>query len=224
MRKLLTLAIIVGAFAGSATLSGNHMGASSSCVNDKCLVAASSSVGSVIISLALFVYLFLRPTAPLRINANGVVGVWRRFWAFLIDYALVLFVVSPLAALAPLLIEAGHTGSFEWSFVRTFSRPSDSLVVVPAVFASFTALYLYFFLHPLKNWQTVGEYILGFKVVAASDIGPKPVYGTRPITSFIGLCVWPISVYFALQKEDKRFWWDTDSRTRVVRVEESPPG
>lgn len=104
-----------------------------------------------------------------------VVGVWRRLGAFFIDFVLVLIVISPIAALPLLIAEASYTGAFEWSFLRKFARPSDGFFVLPAVFASFTALYFYFFLHPLKDKQTVGAYILDFKVVAATDVGPKPI-------------------------------------------------
>lgn len=221
MGKILTFGFVVAAIFASATSSGDYIGASSSCVNNQCVVSGSSSIGSLIVSLVIVAFLFLRPVQPTMVVSNGVVGVWRRVGAFLIDFALVLFAISPIAALPFLVAEASYTGEFEWSFLRKFARPSDSLFVLPAVLASFAALYFYFFLHPLKGKQTVGEYILGFKVVAASDVGPKPIYGTRPITGFIGLCAWPVSVYFALRTEDKRFWWDTDSHTRAVMVSPS---
>ena len=223
MGKLLTFGFIIGAIFASASLSGDYVGASSSCVNNQCVVGGSSSVGSVIVGLVIIAFLFLRPVQPTLVDTDGVVGVWRRLGAFFIDFVLVLLAISPIAALPLLIAEASYTGEFEWSFVRKFARPSDGFFVLPAVLASFAALYSYFFLHPLKGKQTVGEHILGFKVIAATDVGPKPIYGTRPITSFIGLCAWPVSVYFALRKEDKRFWWDTDSRTRAVMVS-PPPG
>ena len=222
MGKLLTFGFVIGAIAASSSFSGDYVGASSSCVNNECVVGGSSSAGSVIISLVILVFLVFRPAQPTVVDASGVVGVWRRFGAFFIDFVLVLLMISPIAALPLLIAEASYTGVFEWSFYRKFARPSDGYFVLPAVFASFAALYFYFFLHPLKGRQTVGEYILGFRIVAATEVGPKPIYGTRPITSFIGLCAWPVSVYFALRKEDKRFWWDTDSRTRAEMVSSSP--
>jgi len=222
MGKLLTFAFVIGALFLSASLSGDHVGASSSCVNNQCVVGGSSSAGSIIIGLVIIAFLFLRPNQRTVIDGTGVVGVWRRLGAFFIDFVLVLLVISPIAALPLLIAEASYTGAFEWSFVRKFARPSDGYLVLPGVIASFAALYFYFFYHPLKGKQTIGEYILGFKIIAATDVGPRPIYGTRPITSFVGLCAWPISVYFALRKEDKRFWWDTDSRTRAVMASPSP--
>ncbi len=222
MGKLLTFGIVVGALFASASFSGDYIGASSSCINDQCVVGGSSSPGSVIVSLLIVAFLFLRPNLPTVVNKSGVVGVWRRLGAFLVDFVLVILVISPIAALPLLVAEASYTGTFEWSFVRKFARPSDSYLVLPGVFASIAALYFYFYIHPLKGKQTPGEYILCFKVIAATDVGLKPAYGTRPITSFIGLCAWPISVYFALRQADKRFWWDTHSRTRAVMVSPSP--
>lgn len=221
MGKLFTFAFVFGAFFVSASLSGDYVGVSSSCVNSQCVVGGSSSIGSLIASLIIIGFLFLRPDQRTMANTNGVVGVWRRLGAFLIDFVLVLLVISPIAALPLLIAEASHTGAFEWSFVRKFARPNDGLFILPGVFAAFAALYFYFFYHPWKGKQTVGEYILGFKIVAATNIGLNPTYGMRPLISFIGLCAWPISVYFALRKDDKRCWWDTESRTRAIMVSSS---
>ena len=222
MGRLLTFGFVLGALVLSASLSRDQVGLSSSCVNDECVVGGSSSAGSLIISLAIVAFLFLRPNQPVAIDTNGVVGVWRRLVAFYIDFVVVLLAIVPIAAVPLLIAEAGHTGAFEWSFVREFARPGDELFVLPGIFASFAALYFYFFLQPSTGRQTVGEYLLGFKVIAATDIGSGPLYGARPITAFIGLCTWPISVYFALRTPDKTFWWDTRSRTRAVMVSPSP--
>ena len=220
--RLLAFLVLVGAFMLSASLSGDHIGASSSCVNDECTVGASSSLGSVIISIVIIGFLVLRPNLHTSVDATRVVGVWRRLGAFYFDFALVLLVIAPISALPILIAEASHTGEFQWSFARKFARPNDTLFVLPAVFIAFASLYFYFFYHPWKNKQTVGEYILGFKIIAESDRGLGPSFGLRPLISFIGLCAWPISVFFALRKKDKRFWWDTGSRTRAVIVTSLP--
>lgn len=222
MGKALTVIFVFGAFFVSASLSGDYVGTSSTCVRDQCTVIGSSSFGSLIVSLVMIAFLVLRPDLQTAVESDAVVGVRRRLGAFFIDFALVLIIISPIAALPLLIAEASHTGTFEWSFVRQFSRPGDGLLVFPGIFGSFAALYFYFFYYPWKGRQTVGEYVLGFRIVAAESTGLSPNYGMRPFTSFVGLCAWPISLYFALQKEDKRFWWDTDSRTRAVMVASSP--
>ena len=190
-------------------------------MNEKCIVGGGSSLGSLIVSAVIISFLFLRSNQRTVIDTNAVVGVWRRLGAFYLDFVLVLLAVAPIAALPLLLAEASYTGEFEWYFVRKFSRPLDGLFVLPSILASFAALYFYFFYHPWKDRQTVGEYVSGFKIVAESEIGFRPIYGTRPMLGFIGLCAWPISVYFALRKIDKKFWWDSETRTRAVMVEAS---
>ena len=211
MGKLLTFALILGAFFLSASLSGESIGSSYSCKGDECVVSGSSSLGSVLISLGIIVFLLARSDQSKGVNLSAVVGVWRRLGAFYIDFALVLLVVAPIATLPLLIAEASHSGGFEWSFIRKYARPSDGLLAHSAVFATFGALYLYFFYHPLKEKQTVGEYILGYKIVAEPSSGLSPSFGLRPIVSFIGLCALPASLYFALRKDDKRFWWDTEN-------------
>ncbi len=222
MSRLLTFAFVLVAVFASASLSGDHIGASSSCINDKCIVGGGASIGSLIVSAAIITFLFLRPNQPIVIDADAVVGVRRRLGAFFLDFVLVLLAVAPIVALPLLIVEASYTGEFEWYFVRKFARPSDALLILPSVLASFAVLYFYFFYHPWKDKQTVGEYISGIKIVAESEIGFRPIYGTRPILGFIGLCAWPVSVYFALRKLDKKFWWDSETRTRAVMVEASP--
>ena len=219
--RLLMLLTVVGAFILSASLSGDHIGASSSCVNDECIVGASSSLGSVVISIAIIGMLIFSPKLKTEVDPTRIVGVWRRLGAFYIDFLLVLLAIAPITVLPMLIAEAGHTGDFQWSFTRKFARPNDTIFVLPAVLLTFAALYFYFFYHPWKRKQTVGEYILGFKIIAESDRGLGPSFGLRPMISFIGLCAWPISLFFALRKDDKRFWWDTESRTRAVIVSSS---
>ncbi len=219
--RLLALLVLVGTVALSASLAGDYVGVSSSCVNGDCIVGASSSPGSVMISLAIIGFVVFQPEWKSQIDTSRAVGVWRRFGAFFIDFLLVLLAVAPLTTLPMLFAEAAHTGEFHWSFIRDFGRPNDTLFVLPAVLLGFASLYFYFFYLPWKSKQTVGEYILGFKIVAASGQGFSPNYALRPMMSFIGLCAWPVSVFLALRNEDKRFWWDTKSRTRAVIVSSS---
>lgn len=113
MGKLSTFGFVIGTLFVSASLSGGFVGASSSCANNQCVVGGSSSAGSVIVSLVIVAFLFLRPNQPTVVDTNGVVGVWRRLRAFFIDFLLVLLVISPIAALPLLIAEASYTGAFE---------------------------------------------------------------------------------------------------------------
>jgi hypothetical protein len=91
------------------------------------------------------------------------------------------------------------------------------LYVLPAAFGVFLLLFFYFYLHLRVNRQTAGQYVLGYRVTAAEGTA-KPNYGTRVVLSFMGLCMWPISLILALRKPSKAFWWDSATNSRVVRV------
>jgi uncharacterized RDD family membrane protein YckC len=90
-------------------------------------------------------------------------------------------------------------------------------LIFPAAIGVFVAMYFYFSLHPKNNRQTMGQYVLGYRVVAA-DSGTPPAYRARALLSFLGLCMWPVSLTMALLNERKAFWWDAASKTKVVRV------
>jgi hypothetical protein len=186
-------------------------------VNTDCVVAASSSALSVVVSVGLALFLLFLPQQRYVPDPTKVVGVWRRFGAFFLDFAFVLLIASPLAALPILLAEASHSGTFVWSFQRVFSRPTDSAYLLPGVFAVFVALFLYFYLHPRVQRPTIGQVVLGYRVEPA-DGNSTPRYGIRVVMSFIGLCAWPVSVILALRRADKAFWWDGATATGVVRV------
>jgi hypothetical protein len=216
MNRFLVLTVVVIAFITSGWASHGHVGVSSQCRNATCLVSASSSLTSIILALGLLAFLLLYRQREYAPDRQTIVGVWRRIGAFLIDFWLVLLIMSPLAALPVLISEASYTGSFEWSFARGYSRPSDSLYLLPAVFATFAALFLYHHQHGRSSRPTIGQYILGYRIAPLA--GCEPRYARRVLLSFVGLCVWPISVILALREPDKAFWWDTASRTKAERV------
>jgi hypothetical protein len=117
----------------------------------------------------------------------------------------------------PLLIAEGHfTREFHWAFERRFTRPTDGVFLLPGAFSGFLLLLVYFYWHPRAGRQTVGQYVLSYRVLAAE--AAKPKYGLRALLAFIGLCIWPVSLVLALLTPGKVFWWDKATNSRVVRV------
>jgi hypothetical protein len=125
-------------------------------------------------------------------------------------------IVSPLAALPILAVEVKYADTFQWSFMREYSRPTDSLYFSLGGLAGFAALFLYFYQHGRLGRPTVGQYVLSYRVVPSS--GGKPSYALRVLLSFVGLCMWPVSVILASRNSHKTFWWDGATKTEVVRV------
>lgn len=225
MRRLTVFLIVAGAFYLIPAMAGGQAVGTSTCVDNACNVVVSSSPESMILAIGLALFVVIYPQGANTVDNTRVVGVWRRFGAFVLDYAAILAATVPLAALPALLAEARDTGHFRWSFARTFERPDDwNNFLIPGV-AIFIILFAYFYLHARIGRQTLGQYVLGYRVVRADQAGPSPAYALRVILSFLGLCWWPISVIFALFKPDKAFWWDALTGTRVVRVlQQDPPG
>lgn len=218
MNKFLVFIIIAGFLFLSSWAAGGRVGAGSSCENGRCLIYASSSLLSIVLSLGLFCFLYFYPQQKSSHDNLEIVGVWRRLGAFYLDFMVVLIGVAPLLALPLLFQESNYTELFEWNFERELSRSSDSSYILPAVGFAFWFLFYYFYKHPKSGRQTIGQYVLGYKVVSNAEKLIEPEFGMRVVYSYIGLCAGPISLYFALKNSDKAFWWDSATNTKVIRV------
>jgi len=219
MKKYDLLAVIIVVFFVSNLFAGGGVGITSSCINGVCSVEAASSLVSVITSIILLI-LLLRYS---QISSSGVttnpVRLRRRLAAFIIDFIVVIMITAPLASLVIILIESKYTGSFQWSFEREFSRPTDSLIILE-IFVIFFLLFYYFYKHLHVNRQTAGQYILGYKIIKDPNETREPRYGRRVLYSFIGICIWPITLFQSFGNPKKIMWWDNSTFTRAVRVNE----
>lgn len=219
MNRAAVFLVVVAASVVSSAMSDGGLQASSECSEAGCVVAASSSLISIFLGIALALFLPFYPQLENRIDNTRMVGVWRRFGAFLLDFLFVLLIVTPVAALPLLLAEANHTGTFQWSFERVFTRPDDDSYLLPGIFAGFLALFCYFYLHARVGRQTIGQYVMGYRVVRrVTQPDGKPKYALRVVLSIIGMCMWPVSVILALLDPQKAFWWDGATGTGVARV------
>jgi hypothetical protein len=217
MGRLAVLLMVVAAFALSSWASGGNIGASSECQNAGCVVSASSSIFSVGLGFALALLLAIYRQRQTAFDYSRIVAVWRRFGAFLLDLAVVLLVMAPVGAIPILVAEAKYSGSFEWTFARHYSRPTDAVLILPSVFATFLVLFVYLYLHARSHRATIGQFISGYRVTDDPDSGASR-YALRVVLSFVGLCAWPVSLVPALRRRDKAFWWDVVTRTKVARV------
>jgi uncharacterized RDD family membrane protein YckC len=219
MNRFIVFILLLMALFTNSWVSGGGVGASSECRGAECLVSASSSVGSIFIALASLFFVLFYPRQEIKTDEESVVGIWRRHGAFLLDFSLILLVLSPFTALPLLIAEANYTGSFQWAFIREFGRDTDSIYLLPAVVINFAILFYYFYYHLREKKPTLGQYVLSYRVIDDEEsTNKKPWYALRVLYSFLGLCVWPISVILALFKPKKSFWWDGCTNTKVIRV------
>ena len=207
------VAIVVAMFA-----TGPRQGFNSTCINDHCYMSASTSPQALVVSIFLTAFVVFYPQAPQTSAYGQPVSIVEGFSAFFIDFFIGLAAIAPIATLPILLAEADATGNFRWAFEREFARPSDAALALPGVLAIFGFLYAYFYIHPVIGRQTVGQYVMGFRVEAIPGVGKKPAFGLNVFLGYIGLAMWPVSIYLALSRQDKAFWWNLRTRTQVVRV------
>lgn len=218
MNRYMALAIMIILFFVSIGSAGGNVGATSVCENGKCYTAVSASLVSLALSIIIGLFALFCPRREMLANPAKPVGIFQRFGAFMLDFMAVLSAFTPLFTLPILFFEAQATGAFAWSFSRDFARPTDALAIIPGVLLAQISLVYYYYFHAAKSRQTIGQYILGYKV--APVIGAKPNYLQRTIYAVFGMCMWPVSTYLAARRLDKAFWWDRASGTKVIRVDE----
>jgi hypothetical protein len=216
MRRYQVLAVFALALIAMNWAAADPLGARLHCRDGQCSVSAASSWGAVVVALSMGTFLCLyRPRAESP-APSMLVGAWRRLGAFVVDFVSVLMVMAPLAAVPVLVAEAHYTAVFNWSFSRDFARPTDAVYIVSGTLVCFIAMFLYFYLHARLGRPTAGQFVFGYRVTPVA--GAIPAFGRRVVLSFIGMCVWPVSLVLALSKPCRTFWWDTASDTSVTRV------
>ena len=78
----------------------------------------------------------------------------------------------------------------------------------------------YFWLPPKFGKATLGQYVMGIRIVAARY--EKPNYILRFCLGFISLWFWVLTILwrfagmFQLRKQSNIFWWDRHSQTRMI--------
>ena len=214
MRRSWVWAILLVASAISFTSAPQH-GFQFQCVNDACRASAATSLPGIIVSVALasFILFYRQMTAVVR--EGQTVKILRRIGAFLSDFTRVRLIAAPLTTLPLLAIEAAHTGAFAWSFDRAFTRDSDVVAIV-GVFVMFVALAGYFFGHGKVERQTVGQYLLGYKVRPTETA--QASFAQNTFFAIVGLCAWPVSIWLAARDPRKTFWWNRVSNLEAVAV------
>ena len=186
------------------------------CVNDSCLVSVSTSFVLLIASITLGMILFNYKQYDYEFDESEAVSFFARFGAVIIDMHYALIIILPLSSIIPLFLEFIITGNFSLSFERDFIRPYDYIVQIPSIIASFVLVYYYFYWHLSNDKATVGQYILGYRIVF-SDTREPGIYHKRVRLSMLGLWFYPY--YFVKALMDKHnSYWDQECATQVKNV------
>jgi len=171
---------------------------------------SSMAIGSFLLMLVAFLGSFNRHPAPMDLKRPA--GIFRRFCALFIDFIVYVCIVTiPLVMLA-LIVESVHTGSFQWTVVRTEKRSTDSLLMV-MIFISMLVLLIFFALHVHRRQQSIGQMIMGYAVISEYDDITLVKSVLRVLLGYLTMILFIISVPMALFRQDRRMWHDLVFKT-----------
>ena len=180
------------------------------------LVIVSSSLPALLLGPAVFSLCVARQQ-PTRLDESPLpVTIWERMSALLIDFASVVVVTIPLISLPGLLLEWQATGTFSWAFEREFMRATD--IVSGALFlVILPVLYGYFVTLPRRGYATIGQYIMGYRIVPLDDFGAKPQYFHRVILSYFLICC-ILAWGYLFRQDEGVYWWERKTHTIAMRT------
>ena len=112
-----------------------------------------------------------------------------------------------------------------WNIVFIVSGKISTPLVLSAIPELLTpvisiGILAYFWLPPKFGKATLGQYVMGIRIVAAEY--EKPNYILRLFLGFISLWFWVLTLVwrfvgmFQLQEQSNVLWWDRHSQTRTV--------
>jgi hypothetical protein len=207
----------LAALAVLAWFSGSQT-SSVGCINDTCRVSAESSFLGVAVAAVLLIFVTLGLQLKHQKDHFRKVRIVDRFFAFIIDLHIFLWIAVSINASHYILSEYFHTGNFNWNIERDFLRNSEAIAGFALTIATVAGWFGYFYSHAILGRPTPGQYVMGYRVEGLAGSERQPNYAMNIILGVIGLCVWPISLGMALAREDKAFWWNRVAATRLVAL------
>ena len=204
--RLLLAALVVVMLVIPVVITSSYPGIHNTRGNGLYDIQVSGSLAVFISSLLLLVIvLFFKRSV--HEYSHEKVGVFSRFGAFVVDYIVIIFMVTPLVSFPLLITEYIHTGVFVWGFHREYEINSDNYIVSPVNILFFTSYILYYYLHLRRSISTVGQYIFGYVVVIKDKAEVSKFSALRHIIlSLIALIVWPITVVLEMVSDSNYMW------------------
>lgn len=168
MRRLGLAVLSIGALFLSFS-DGQEIGFSVDSVNGVEHVSAGTSIRAIAAAL-IIVIAYLVALDPEQQEATGpAASTSRRAVGWFLDFMLSLMATSAIVALLPLAGEALATGHFQWSFERDSINAMDWVLSLVGIALLFGGMGLYWGLPPVRGGQTIGQAVLGLRVVSTTD-------------------------------------------------------
>jgi uncharacterized RDD family membrane protein YckC len=180
-------------------------------------VSAGTTPQVILVSLLFAGFYWLLVSSRVEIGQLRVASMWSRVAAFVVDMWFALFTLACLFGIVPLLLEAAHTGVFQWHFERHYAVAADAAGIV-LVLVSLTAFAGYFLLPLFRGSPTIGCWIFRLAIVNSNGYAVRLPLGTamrRMAAELRGLCS-PIKTFRTRDQEGRTFY-DRDSGFTVVR-------
>ncbi len=189
------------------------------CKNDECRYIASSSINGIIFGFILGITVFFIPRKKIEIDNTSIVGIFRRIGAMYINLFVVMAPIAAIITMPILLIEAWHTGEFQWSFYREFSRSTDWLAGALSTLPVFVAIIYYYFKSLKKNSPTIGQYLMGYYITGNDEEWTTKRAMKRIGWTMLTMCIWPVTIIIALRNPQKAFWFDLKTNSLAARFD-----
>jgi uncharacterized RDD family membrane protein YckC len=144
-------------------------------------------------------------------------GTVRRFFAFGIDFLLVMMSISPIVGILPVIVEWKRTGVFEWTIERNVPMPGDTLQTIAGLLVSVAALLMYYSVPLLRERPSPGACILGYVVVPdeGTDLSLRDAL-LRNCLGFVALASWYLTPFMGRDKKKGKIWPDKVFHTRAM--------
>jgi uncharacterized RDD family membrane protein YckC len=180
---------------------------------------AGGSSPSMLLVVLIVLFLFFNMPGVNREELKKA-GMRRRFFSIVLDSFLSIFFFSATAGLIPMALEFARTKEFAWQFERDYLTPSDKLFGLPLVLITMFSIFMYFAYPMSRGKQTIGEYVLGLKVVGADGVQQLSLKQAmfRTVLGYVALCAAPITLILGKDKQG-RTWYDKVTECRVLRVQ-----
>ena len=151
---------------------GGGAGFSVTSVNGVEHVSAVTSLPGLVAALVIFLAYIVALEKEPGERAGPLASTTRRAAGWFLDFLLVLAALSAVLALLPLAGEALTTGRFQWQFERDSATALDWLLTLLGIGLMFTGMAFYWGVPPVRGGQTIGQAVLGLRVVGRSDTPP----------------------------------------------------
>jgi len=152
-------------------------------------------------------------------NSDVFPGVFRRFVAFWLDFALAMTVIAPILGILPTLTEWKRTGAFQWTFARSVHAPGDGWLSAAGIMICIAGLLFYYAFPLTRRRPSPGACIAGYQIV--SDDGLTMIVRTaimRSLLGFIAAGAANLAPFVARDRKKGKFWLDAVFDTRALTL------